>query len=270
MAPLMGPRLSRRRFLLATLPVLLAPRLARGEGPSRNAGTYHVDVSVLYGLLTFSLSGTTVEEIDWSAGRYRVMLTGEGPGTAHRTEATGFILAGRFFPAQTNTYQALRGRETRVAVTFDYQRRLVEYHLRGQTLLLGRLRQVDDTVSIPPGQTVDDLASASLNFAANKLETDGHGSYRTAFIRRAWKENEGPDDVSPGGYRAEIVPVTFRVSPDPATGRLNGLLDLTTVSSWARRGQPARLTFGPTRHLESVHSSLILGTTIAVRLSSNT
>jgi hypothetical protein len=220
--------------------------------------------------MTFSLSGATVQEVDAAAGRYRVTLNGEGSGAVHRSESTGFIREGRFFPVRTMAYQSLRGRETRVDVRFDHDRRLIEYHSRGQTLLLGRLRQVDDTVSIPPGQTIDDLASASLNFAADKLETDGQGNYRTAFVRRAWKENEGPDEVSKAGYRAEIVPVAFRVSPDPATGRLNGVLDLTTVSSWARRGQPARLSFDAARHLESVESSLILGTTITIRLSSQT
>ena len=96
-----------------------------------------------------------------------------------------------------------------------------------------------------PGQAVDDLVTATLNFAADKLDRDLDGSYRTAIVRRAWKDNEGPDDVSPAGYRAEIVPVRFNVAPDPATGRFSGLLDMTSLSSWARAGEPARLTFDP-------------------------
>ncbi|HUG38633.1 MAG TPA: hypothetical protein VML54_16870 [Candidatus Limnocylindrales bacterium] len=241
--------------------------MAAGDTASRTTGAYQVDLGVLYGLLSFSLSGNASQEVDRAAGRYRITMTGEGAGIIHQVEATGVIRSDRFLPVQTKSYQSLRGRETRLLVSFDHDRRVVEYHSRGQTLLLGRLRQVDDSLAMPPGRFIDDLASASLNFAANKLESDGQGNYRTAVVRRAWKENEGPDDVSPAGYRAEIVPVTFRATPDPGTGRLVGLLDLGPLSSWARRGHPARLTFDQGRRLESVESSLILGTTFAVRFS---
>src|SRR5262249_35058 len=150
--------------------------------------------------------------------------------------------------------------------TYDHARGLVEYHSVGHTLLLGRRRQVDDVVHVPAGQMVDDLGSATLNFAANKLETEADGTYRAMVVRRAWKENEGTDDPSPSGYRAVLVPVRFRVTPDPASGRLSGQLDMTNLSSWARAGQPARLSFDATRRLESVHSSLILGTTVSLQL----
>ena len=63
------------------------------------------------------------------------------------------------------------------------------------------------------------------------------------------------------------VPLRFQTTPDGATGRLNALIDITGFSSWARRGQPARVTFGPDRHLESVHSKLMLGTTFKVSLA---
>ena len=115
---------------------------------------------------------------------------------------------------------------------------------------------------------MDDLASAYLNFAANKLDSDGEGRYHTLIVRRAWKDNEGPDDVSPSGYRAMLAPVRFQVAPDPATGGLQGQLDMTSLSSWARPSQPARVSFDQNRHLQSFQTSLILGTTITVRLAS--
>jgi hypothetical protein len=60
--------------------------------------------------------------------------------------------------------------------------------------------------------------------------------------------------------------VRFRAAPDAATGRLTALVDLMGFSSWARPGRPARVVFGEDRYLESVTSSLILGTTFTLRL----
>jgi hypothetical protein len=137
------------------------------------------------------------------------------------------------------------------------------------TLLLGRRRQVDDTLALPAGRHVDDLISAELNFAANTLDRDGDGTYSTWVMRRARADNEGPDDVSPDGYRAELVPLRFRPSPEGPTGRLTALVDITRFSSWARPDAPARVTFAPDRQLESVQSALILGTTLSVRVTGN-
>ena len=227
-----------------------------------------MDVGILYGLLSLTLGGTVVQEIDQSRQRYRLTMEGKGAGAIHRTESTGIIRDGRCRPTETHLYQTIRGRESTVAVTYDYARGLIDYHSVGHTLILGRRRQVDDVVRLPEGQPVDDLASAYLNFGANKLDSDGAGSYRTLIVRRAWKDNEGPDDVSPSGYRATLAPVRFQVAPDPATGGLDGQLDMTSLSSWARASQPARLRFDSARHLQSFQTSLILGTTINVRLTS--
>jgi hypothetical protein len=153
-----------------------------------------------------------------------------------------------------------------VSISYRHDAGVVEYHSLGYTLLLGRRRQVDDVVRIPPGHHVDDLVSAYLNFVANRLDTDADGSHHTLIVRRAWKDDEGPDDVSAAGYRAQLAPLRFRVTTDPQTGRLSGDLDMKGLSSWARAGRPARLTFDTSRHLESVHTSLILGTTVAVRI----
>ena len=57
----------------------------------------------------------------------------------------------------------------------------------------------------------------------------------------------------------------FRATPDTATGRLAALVDLTGFCSWARAAHPAGVAFGPDQRLESVTSSLILGTTFTLQ-----
>ena len=259
--------LSRRSFLLLLASSPTTVHLARAESPSRSQDTYKVDVGVLYGLLSVTLSSTIVQEIDPAGRRYRVTMEGKGAGVAHRTESAGIIRDGRFLPTESRLYQTLRGRDTTVSIAYDYARGLIDYHSVSHTLFLGRRRQVDDLLRVPEGRPVDDLVSAYLNFGANKLENDGAGGYEAVVVRRAWKDNEGPDDVSPSGYRATLAPVRFRVAPDPATGGLQGHLDMTSLSSWARASQPARVSFDAARHLRSFQSTLILGTTITVRLA---
>src|SRR4029434_11116782 len=152
---------------------------------------------------------------------------------------------------------------------YDYERGSIDFHSLGYTLILGRRRQVDDVLKLPAGQPVDDLASATLNFAAGQLESDSDGSYHTQVVRRAKAENEGPDDVSPNGYRAELVPLRFRASTDPATGRLRATIDITRFSSWARTNQPPHVSLYHAPRLESVKSSLMLGSSVNVRLTSS-
>jgi len=137
----------------------------------------------------------------------------------------------------------------------------------GHTLLRGRRRQVDDVVTLPPGQIIDDAVSAGLNFAAGRLERDLDGAYRMTVLRRSRPRGEGPDDVTPGAYRVEVVPVRFQVEPEPATGKLVARVDMSGWSSWARADQPARLVFTPERRLESIETRLIWGSAVRMRLS---
>ena len=262
----MGPGCSRRRFLVLPLLALLRPRLALGDTTERAVRAYEVNVGVLFNLLTFTFAGNVTQEIDRVAGRYQVTMTGTGPGLTTRTESSGIIRAGRFMPTETRSSHTVRGRENRLALTYDYDHGVVEYHGVSYTLLLGRRRQVDDLVRLGPGQRVDDVISAELNFAANTLDVEADGAVRITVVRRARPVDEGPDDVSPSGYRAELMTVRFRATPDTATGRLTALVDLTGFSSWARAAHPARVAFGPDRRLESVTSSLILGTTFTLQL----
>jgi hypothetical protein len=265
----MSPKLSRRQLLALPLGMLVLPRLASAETSVRKTFSYQAEMGVLFDFLTFHVTGTVVEEIDYAAGRYRVVLTGEGSGVTHRTESLGMIRSGRFLPTASWSSGAIRGRENRSSTRYDYERGTIDFHSLGYTLILGRRRQVDDVLKLPAGQPVDDLASATLNFAAGQLESDRDGAYHTQVVRRAKAENEGPDDVSASGYRAELVPLRFRVSTDPETGRLRATIDITRFSSWARANQPAHVTFDEARHLESVKSSLMLGSSVNVRLTSS-
>ncbi len=267
MAVAMEDRFSRRGFLVLTLGALLAPGPSLAAASSRKEFTFRVDVGVLFDLLTFSVSGALVEEIDWQAGAYRVAFSGEGSGITNRTEADGFIRAGRFKPVSMRSTGTVRGRENSLEIHYDYDRGRLHYRSVAHTLLLGRRRQVDDVLPLPGDQPVDDVVSAALNFAADKLDAGPDGSYRTSVVRRARAENEGPDDISASGYRAEIVPLRFRVAPDLASGRPTALVDLTGFTSWARSGRPARITFDSRRYLESVDSPLILGSSVRVRLT---
>jgi hypothetical protein len=265
----MPERLTRRRFLSVPLLALLAPRVA-GAGLPSGAFTraYQADLSVLFNVLSFAVEGTISEEIDRAAGRYRYTLTGQGIGISGRTTGAGIIRDGRFMPTEALSLHTVRGRENRTSLTYDYQRGLVAYHSVSHTLLLGRRRQADDVVALPPGQHVDDVVSAELNFAADKLDRDPDGAYRITVVRRARPANEGPDDVASGGYRAELATVRFHAGPDPVTGRLTARLDLSGFSSWAKPTQPARIAFSADRHLASVESSMMLGTTFTLRLAS--
>jgi hypothetical protein len=260
-------RLSRRYFLALSLAGIVLPRLAKGEAADRTARSYEANIGVLFNLLKFTLSGEVSGEFDRAGGTYRVNMTGSGPGVTARTESTGIIRGGRFMPTETRSAHTVRGHENWVSLRYDHDRRVVEYHMVSYTLLLGRRRQADDFVRLPPGQHVDDLISAELNFAENVLDIDPDGTIRVTVVRRARPADEGPDDVSPDGYRAELTTFKFRPAPDGTTGRLRAQMDLTGFSSWARPNQPAQVVFGRDRHLESVSSSLMLGTTFTLRLA---
>ncbi len=258
-----------RRQLLAALPLGLLFGLGRAHAleDGRSAFTYQLDLSVLFSFLTLSLTGTAVQEIDRRAGTYRMTMEGQGTGISTRTEASGVIRDGRFKPVETRAVHHFRNRQNTSTTSYDHTRQRAEIHAVTHTLLLGRRRQIDDVLTIPAGRHVDDLISAELNFAANTLDREPDGTYHTWVVRRARADNEGPDDVSPDGYRAELVPLRFRPSPDPATGGLTALIDITRFSSWARADQPARVTFAPDRQLVSVQSVLLYGTTLKVRVT---
>jgi hypothetical protein len=262
----MAFRLSRRAFLAAPLSLLLSPRGGLWAAATPPPQAFSIDVGILFDMITFALRGALTKEIDEAAGRYRVTMTAEGDKISVHTEAGGVIRQGRYVPVELHSLSMIRGREGKLDLLYDYDRGTVEYHSVGHTFFLGRRRQVDDVLKLPSDRPVDDLLSAELNFAADKLDREPDGTCLTYIVRRSRPDNEDPDDVSPSGYRAELIPLRFRAVPDEVTHRLHARIDITGFSSWARKNQPAQVTFGPDRHLESVQSKLMLGTTFRARL----
>src|SRR5438128_12613855 len=111
----MGGKLTRRAFLAAPLPLLFSPRLAWAQAQAKNLQRrvydFAVDVGVMWDFFTFAVAGTVTEEIDLAAGRYRMVLAGEGSSITAHTEASGLIREGRFVPVATQSGSAIRGRE---------------------------------------------------------------------------------------------------------------------------------------------------------------
>jgi hypothetical protein len=87
------------------------------------------------------------------------------------------------------------------------------------------------------------------------------------FLRRTRPPGEGPDDVTPGAYRIQVVPARLRVEPDLPAGKLVAQVDMSGWSSWARADQPARLVFASDRRLESIETRLMYGSTVRMRLT---
>lgn len=259
-------RLDRRQFLTLPLALVLAPLARAAAGAEQRRATYEVDVSLLYSALRFQLAGTIDESVDRAAGRYGLTAVGRGTGISNRVESHGTLRGGRWAPTQTTSLFRVAGRESRSAVTYDYERRLIHYVFRGETFLLRRLRVVDDLVPFPASGHVDDAMSAMLNYADGLWPPAADGTLHTRVVRRRRREDEGPDDVEQV-YRAELVPFVLRVESDRETGKPTALFDLTRFSSWARQGRPARIIFGTDRRPEVISTSLILGTSVTIRLT---
>jgi hypothetical protein len=264
--------ISRRRFLSLPLALLLAPVgrwSARAWAATSQArkGSYTADIGILYGLLTFRLEGVLSEATDRATGRYHVTIAGEGDGIANEIESSGLLRNGRWVPLEGHSWFSVKGRESRSELRYDWARRTVEYRFRGETFFLRRVRVADDRVSVPEGVHVDDSISASLNYADGVWPARADGSHETHIVRRKRADDEGLDDVQQL-YRAELVPFTLKVDADPVSGKPVALFDLTRFSSWAKNGEPARVTFGRDRRPELMSMPLILGSSVKVELRS--
>jgi hypothetical protein len=258
--------MGRRRFLTLPLAVLLAPVSGLAAEAVLRRSQYVADVGVLYDIFTFHLEGTIEESIDRAASRYQVVIAGEGSSVANRLESRGVLRQGRWAPLGSQSWFKVRGRVSRTEIEYDYARRVIAYHAQGETFFLRRLRTVDDMVPIPQATHVDDAVSAALNYADGRWSAQD-GVLRTVVIRRRRAEDEGPDDVS-GSYRAELVTLEAKVAPGPRDGTSTALFDLSPFSSWMRPSRPARIVFGMNRRPELITTSMILGSSITIRLGS--
>jgi hypothetical protein len=245
--------------------LVVAPgRVWAGEpGVRRNA--YAVDIGLLYRMLTYHLEGTFEERVDRAAGRYEVQSVGQGDKIGNRVHSSGFLRSGRWMPVRSASWFQIHGRESQTQIAYDHERRSIEYHARGETFLMRRLRVVDDVLAMPDGLHIDDAISASLNYRDGRWTPDGQGRLRTHVVRRRQTDNEGPDDVA-RAYRAEVVPLEMTVTPDPESRRPAALLDLSRFSSWARTNRPARIVFDEERRPTLITGPMILGSTVSIRL----
>lgn len=256
---------TRRQLLLWAVAAGLGRGRPAGAAPDRRTVPFAADVELLYGTLSFHVSGTIEESVDRAAGVYDVVVTGRGDGIETTVEGRGLLRDGRWSPRRTAAFFLIHGRETRSNIDYDHARREIAYRSRSETFFLRRIRAADDRLTVPPGVHVDDVLSATLNYAHGQWPPEPDGSLRTHVVRRQRAAGEGPDDVQ-RHYRAELVPLLLRVQADRAPGRTTALFDMTRFSSWAREERPARIVFGPDRRPEAITSSLALGTSFAIRI----
>ena len=258
--------INRRNFLTLAVAVVVAPgRLLAAEPAARRSG-YAVDVGLLYRMLNFRLEGTIEEHIDRVAGRYEILSKGQGDRISSRVESKGVLRDGRWVPLRAASYFEIYGRQSRTEIAYDHERRSAEYHARGETFLMRRLRVVDDVLAIPAGVRVDDAFSALLNYRDGLWSPDAQGRLMTHVVRRRHSDTEGPDEVA-SGYRAELAPLELTVAPDPESQKPAALLDLSRFSSWARSDKPARIVFDGERRPTLITGPLILGSSLSIRLS---
>lgn len=256
--------IGRRHFLTLPLTLLLAPLSQVGAEPMMRRGQYAADVGVLYGMLTFHVEGTIQESIDRATGQYRVVIAGEGASISNRLQSWGRFGDGRWMPVGSRSWFKVRGRVSYTEVDYDYARRAIAYRARGETFFLRRVRVVEDVVAIPPGTHVDDVVTATLNYADGSwLPRDG--VLTTFVVRRRQAPDEGPDDVA-GVYRAELALLEAKIAPAKENGKLSAFFDLSPFSSWLRPSQPARIVFGPNRWPELITTTMILGSSVTIRL----
>jgi len=257
--------IGRRDFLSLPLAFLLAPLGRTAADTVAHTAPYRVDVRLLYGALTYRIDETLAESIDRSAGRYEVAMTGEGDGIVNRVESSGALRQGRWAPLRSRSFFSVKGRESRGDVTYDYTARRIDYHFKGETFFLRRLRVVDDSLPIPEGLLIDDAISATLNYADQLWRPQTDGDLLTHIVRRKIASNEGPDEVQ-AQCRAELAPLTLKVAVDAETRKPTARFDLTRFSSWARQSQPALITFGTDRRPEHLNLPMILGTSVQISL----
>jgi hypothetical protein len=108
--------------------------------------------------------------------------------------------------------------------------------------------------------------SALLNYRDGAWAPGPDGRLHTSIVRRRRSSDEGPDDVAQS-YRAELAPLDLKIEPDQETRKPAALLDLSRFSSWARPDRPARVVFDDERRPTLITGSMILGTSVTIRLA---
>lgn len=258
--------MNRRHFLTLPLGLLVMPLARVFAAVEPRKSDYAAEVAILYRMFSLQLNGVMDEAIDRAAGRYEVTIKGEGGRIANRIVSRGILRDGRWAPVRTTSWFQVVGRESNVDLAYDYAAGKIDYHFKGETFLMRRTRVARDVLPVPSSH-VDDAVSAILNYADGRWPAAEDGTLRTQLVRRRRRPNEGPDDVDQE-YKAELIPLTLKVGPDPESKKPTALFDMRGFSSWARDDRPARIVFGPDRRPELITTSLILGTTVDIRFKS--
>jgi hypothetical protein len=246
------------------LALMLAPGRQAAAEIEVKKGTFNARITLLFGAFRFEQNGVVDETIDRAAGHYEIRITGSGSDMTTEIQSTGALRDGRWAPLRFTDRFVIYGRESRLDVNYDLPGGQIHFVGRSETFLLRRVRMTDDTLVVPPGTHVDDVISATLNYVEGRWPPEPDGRLLTQVVRRQKAPGERPDDVEQR-YRAELVPFELRVAPD-TDGRATALLDMTRFSSWAREGEPARIVFGANRRPEEITASLILGTSLTIKI----
>ena len=104
-----------------------------------------------------------------------------------------------------------------------------------------------------------------LNYRDGLWTPRPDGRLLTHVVRRRRAENEGPDDVA-ASYRAELMPLELKIEPEPQTRKSARCSISARFSSWARENRPARIVFDDDRRPALITGSMILGTSVTIRL----
>src|SRR5260370_3477363 len=124
-------------------------------------------------MLGYLVEGMLSERVDRAGGSYEVKIAGEGDGIANRIESSGVLLNGRWAPQESHSFFSVKGRKSRSDIAYDWTRRTIAYHFRGETFFLRMLRVADGVVPGPGGVRVE--GSLSPMFILSHVRWVAHG-----------------------------------------------------------------------------------------------
>jgi hypothetical protein len=223
---------------------------------------YTVRARLLGGILRLELRGTLVERVDAHAGRFAIRATGQGTGIANAFESAGILRDGRWVPETTSLLLSVWGRTYRSELRHDPDARVARYRSVGESFFLRRPRLVEDTLVLEPGQRLDDIGSASLNYAERRWPSDPDGRFRTSVVRHGAGPERRPDGSR--AYRARLSPLALEPHGTDERGRVTALVDLTGFSAWALPDRPMRIVFERDRRPARVSLRLLHGTSVEI------
>src|SRR5260370_32397830 len=116
-------------------------------------------------MLGYLVEGMLSERVDRAGGSYEVKIAGEGDGIANRIESSGVLLNGRWAPQESHSFFSVKGRKSRSDIAYDWTRRTIAYHFRGETFFLRKLRVADHPLPGPGELHLDHPLGPMLHHA---------------------------------------------------------------------------------------------------------